>query len=162
VDKGAYTDRVGYTHPTPAIRPARHTKQQVRPPQKTKIVDNGAVTGRLGYAHRSSAVRLRPTPGGLHRPIVQGAPESLENQTVLAGDSLASIAQKLWGDSSLWYLLADANGLSFNQTLAAGQVLTIPDKVTNFHESSSTAEVYDPSKAGSSTDCLNRRLPLCS
>jgi len=30
----------------------------------------------------------------------------------MAGDTLQSIAQMLWGDSSLWYVLADANGLS--------------------------------------------------
>jgi len=31
--------------------------------------------------------------------------------TVSAGDTLQSIAETLWGDSSLWYLLAEANGL---------------------------------------------------
>jgi nucleoid-associated protein YgaU len=30
--------------------------------------------------------------------------------TVQAGDTLQSIAQAVWGDSSLWYLIADANG----------------------------------------------------
>lgn len=82
---------------------------------------------------------------------------TISTYTVLAGDTLQSIAQKLWGDSSLWYLLANANGLSFNTTLQAGQVLQIPDKVTNFHLSSSTAEVYDPSKAVG--DVMPTQLP---
>jgi len=38
---------------------------------------------------------------------------------VRSGDTLQGIAQQLWGDASLWYKLAQANGLSAGATLAA-------------------------------------------
>ncbi|MFT3736037.1 MAG: hypothetical protein QM776_13595 [Rhodocyclaceae bacterium] len=60
---------------------------------------------------------------------------------VNAGDSWKSIAQNLFGDSRMWYLLADANG----GTLQAGRSLTIPNRVTNIHN---TSDTYKPYKAG--------------
>jgi YD repeat-containing protein len=70
------------------------------------------------------------------------------NYTVQGGDTLQSIAQELWGDSSFWYLIADANGLSDpNATLTAGVDLSIPNKVTNDHNNTSTYSVYNPNKA---------------
>ena len=50
-----------------------------------------------------------------------------------AGDTLQSIAYQIWGDASFWYMIADANGLMGDETLSAGQVLTIPNKVHNSH-----------------------------
>jgi len=67
--------------------------------------------------------------------------------TVQAGDTLASIAQAVWGDGSLWYMLADVNGLDGSETLAAGRTLIIPNKVANFHNNASTWRVYDPNQA---------------
>jgi hypothetical protein len=45
--------------------------------------------------------------------------------TVREGDTLQSIAQAVWGDAAMWYLLADANGLDGSEALAAGMTLTI-------------------------------------
>jgi hypothetical protein len=76
VDKGAYTDRVGYTHPTPALR-LRPTPDRLptwRGPRrpKTNFVDKGAVTPRLGCAPPTTAPGPRPDPsqgrGGLSDP----------------------------------------------------------------------------------------------
>ena len=64
--------------------------------------------------------------------------------TVQAGDTLQSIAQSVWGDANFWYLIANANGLDSTSTLTAGQVLAIPNKVANAHNSSTTYDVYDP------------------
>ncbi|MDF0607197.1 hypothetical protein HZU77_016395 [Neisseriaceae bacterium TC5R-5] len=47
----------------------------------------------------------------------------------------------------MWYLLADANGLSGSETLVAGQVLKVPNKVTNIHNNSSTYRPYNPGQA---------------
>ncbi|MEN2428929.1 LysM peptidoglycan-binding domain-containing protein, partial [Chromobacterium vaccinii] len=58
--------------------------------------------------------------------------------TARDGDTLQVIAANLWGDKSLWYLLADANGLTGAETLKAGQVLRVPNKVTNLHNNSGT------------------------
>jgi len=60
------------------------------------------------------------------------------------GDTLQSIAEVAWGDASLWYLIADANGLSGAETLRAGQTLSIPNKVTNVHNNATTFRPYDP------------------
>ncbi|NHR08791.1 LysM peptidoglycan-binding domain-containing protein [Chromobacterium haemolyticum] len=67
--------------------------------------------------------------------------------TVKAGDTLQSLAASLWGDQAMWYLLADANSLSGSEPLAAGQVLTVPNKVTNVHNNSGTYRVYSPGEA---------------
>src|SRR5262249_12914937 len=40
--------------------------------------------------------------------------------TAQAGDTLQSVAQALWGDARLWYLIASANGYTSNMPLAAG------------------------------------------
>ena len=53
-----------------------------------------------------------------------------------AGDNLQSVALAMWGDSSLWYLLADANGLRGTEQIPAGTRLTVPNVVTNVHNSS--------------------------
>lgn len=61
-----------------------------------------------------------------------------------AGDTLQSIAQAVWGDSALWYRLAQANALYGEAGLAAGQVLTIPPGVQRSTLSASTLRPYDP------------------
>ncbi|HEY0303062.1 MAG TPA: LysM domain-containing protein, partial [Rhizomicrobium sp.] len=48
--------------------------------------------------------------------------------TVGDGDTLQSIAAAMWGDAALWYLIADANGLTASSELAAGQTIAIPNK----------------------------------
>lgn len=72
--------------------------------------------------------------------------------TVREGDNLQLIAQNLWGDRSLWFLIADANGLSGTETLQAGRVLTIPNQVTNIHNNATTFRPYDAGEAMGSID----------
>jgi trimeric autotransporter adhesin len=51
-------------------------------------------------------------------PITSYAQGSLGGTyAVLAGETLSSIAARLWGDSSLWYKLAEANGLAGDAAL---------------------------------------------
>jgi YD repeat-containing protein len=71
--------------------------------------------------------------------------------SVMAGDTLQSIAQNVWGDSSLWYVLAQANGLSAGANLVAGQSLIIPDGVTNLHNATGISKPYNASDALSNT-----------
>ncbi len=80
-------------------------------------------------------------------PTSQGMEGTDSRYQVREGDTLQGIAQQLFGDSSLWYMLAEANGLSGAQSLAAGTSLIVPDKVTNIHNSARTFEVYDPNRA---------------
>lgn len=60
--------------------------------------------------------------------------------TVATGDTLATIAKNVYGDSALWYLIADANGLSGNSDLRVGQALSIPSRVG----SGSNANTFTP------------------
>lgn len=67
--------------------------------------------------------------------------------TVRTGDSLSSIAAQLWGDASLWYKLAEANGLNAGSALIEGQTLNVPGGVIRSSNSASTFKPYDPSDA---------------
>ena len=72
-----------------------------------------------------------------------------------AAGSLQTIAQAAYGDSQLWYLIADANGLSGNSDLRVGQTVSIPTKVGSIHNTSGTYKPYDPSEiTGSTTPTL--------
>lgn len=89
--------------------------------------------------------------------------------TTRAGDTLVSIARSLWGDSSLWYLLADANALvGINPNAAAGSVggfaigqsLTIPNKITNLQNNSSTLKPYSPASIiGDTSPTVDTPMP---
>jgi hypothetical protein len=66
--------------------------------------------------------------------------------TVRQGDTLETIAAQLWGDSSLWYKLAQANGMSASNGLSEGQRLAIPAGVIRNHHNASTFKPFDPSE----------------
>ena len=57
------------------------------------------------------------------------------------GDTLQTIAHSAYGDSSLWYRIADANGLSGNADLRVGQTLSIPNRVGTVHNYGAHARV---------------------
>ncbi|MGQ1620992.1 LysM peptidoglycan-binding domain-containing protein [Acinetobacter baumannii] len=81
-------------------------------------------------------------------PINAQYPSSASTSYVVNnGDTLQSIALSVWGDASMWYMLADVNGLSATDKLTAGQVLTVPNKVTNIHNNSETFRPYNPGEA---------------
>ncbi|HEY0165394.1 MAG TPA: LysM domain-containing protein, partial [Sphingomicrobium sp.] len=63
-----------------------------------------------------------------------------------AGETLSSIAAQLWGDSNLWYKLAEANGLSSASALVEGQRLTVPAGVLRSAHNASTLTPYDPAE----------------
>jgi LysM repeat protein len=67
--------------------------------------------------------------------------------TAQQGETLQSLAQRVYGNSSLWYVLADANGLSDPDAgLIAGTQLNTP-KVTVSNNDANTFRPYDPSEA---------------
>ena len=70
--------------------------------------------------------------------------------TLQAGDTLGQVALQVYGDSSLWYILADANGISDKNTAAGnggqlhiGQRLTIPPVATGQHQTNGTHKVLN-------------------
>lgn len=80
-----------------------------------------------------------------YEPINSRYPSaSATTYTVREGDSLQAIARAIWGDSAMWYLIAEANGLSDDGGLIAGQLLLIPNKVTNIHNNANTFRPYNP------------------
>ncbi len=80
--------------------------------------------------------------------------------TVGNGDTLQSIALAVYGDSKLWYLIADANGISSNSGLTPGKVLTVPNKISNLHNDYSTYKPYNPGQIiGDTTPTLPNPPP---
>lgn len=100
------------------------------------------------YANGNPIGRAGPLSGNNfdqnYQPVSQAYPASDAGQYVVESstDTLQSIALSQYGDSSLWYVIADANGLSSSQSLSPGQVLTIPSVVTNLHNNAGTFKPY--------------------
>ncbi len=125
-----------------------------------QLVVNGEVMGRYGDAVDEARPRDNEgsdTGAQLFRPLadfnfgyqpINGnyPTASAGTYTIRTGDTLQSIAQGAYGDSRLWYRIADANGLASNGDLRVGQTLTIPNSVGTVHNSADTAKPYDPSK----------------
>lgn len=88
--------------------------------------------------------------GGLqnetNNEILANTPQdNMGTYTVQTGDSLDSIALQIYGDSSLWYLIADANGFSDRQSsqLHNGQRITIPPVATRQHFNDGTRRIIN-------------------
>ncbi len=67
--------------------------------------------------------------------------------TVREGDTLQGIAAQLWGDASLWYKIAEANGMTAAAGLVQGQSLTIPVNLLKSGHNAGTFQPYDASQA---------------
>jgi YD repeat-containing protein len=94
----------------------------------------GAETGTSGY-DPINAITAGAGKNGRSAYVVQ------------SGDTLAGIAQQVWGDASLWYLIADANGLSADSMLTAGQALSLPLKGPSNSSNASMFRPYDSAGA---------------
>jgi len=88
-----------------------------------------------------------------------GAGGGAGSYTARAGETLASIAAQLWGDASLWYKLAEANGLSGASGLSDGQTLTIPAGVIKNTHNAGTFKPYDPLEALGDTSPTSPAIP---
>ncbi|WP_244298185.1 LysM peptidoglycan-binding domain-containing protein [Xanthomonas prunicola] len=74
--------------------------------------------------------------------------------TVQAGDTLRGLAQRLYGNSNLWYVLAEANAIDDDSGLVAGATLNVPDVKANTNDAS-TFKPFNASEAiGSTTPSL--------
>jgi LysM repeat protein len=72
------------------------------------------------------------------------------NVTVMAGDTLRSIAQRVYGNDSLWYVLASANALTGGETLTAGTTLKVPEVQVSKNDAT-TFKPYNPAEVIGST-----------
>ncbi|MDQ0072702.1 YD repeat-containing protein [Variovorax boronicumulans] len=134
--------------------------------EQRQLVVNGEVLGQYGQLRDTNNPSM---PNGAplfqtraefnfgYQPIDGNYPSaSPGTYAVSVGDTLQSIARGAYGDEGLWYLIADANGLSSNADLKSGQVLTIPTKVGAANNANSF-KPYDPSKAVGDT---NPHMPM--
>jgi len=80
--------------------------------------------------------------------------------SVQAGDTLERIASLVFGDASLWYLIADANGLSGTEALPQGLTLKIPNAVFNVHNNNQTFKPYNPGDIIGDTTPTLEYVPL--
>jgi hypothetical protein len=65
-----------------------------------------------------------------------------------SGDTLRTIAGRVFGDSTLWYLIAQENGLTDpDAAIAAGTELNIPNQVVSLHNNAQTFKPFDASQA---------------
>ncbi len=74
--------------------------------------------------------------------------------TLQAGDTLRGLAQRLYGNSNLWYVLAEANAIDDDSGLVAGATLNVPDVKANTNDAT-TFKPFNASEAiGSTTPSL--------
>ncbi|WP_397405155.1 LysM peptidoglycan-binding domain-containing protein [Phenylobacterium sp.] len=107
-----------------------------------KVGEIGANTGQFNY-NMTRAASTGDFDHG-YDPITRASEAPAGGAfLVRTGDTLRSIASTLWGDESLWYLLAEANGLSDTSYLPPGMSLAVPNKVVNARHKSTTFEPYD-------------------
>ena len=64
------------------------------------------------------------------------------DHVVQAGETLQSIAAQVYGNPSLWFVIADANGLSGSETLREGMHLKIPNTVQIGRITDETHTIY--------------------
>lgn len=107
----------------------------------------GGFVGQKKHKTRTTGEFLYNTEQTNTDGTLPNAPQdNLGAYTIKAGDTLESIAFQLYGDSSLWYLLADANGITDRSAhagekgsqLHVGQRLNLPQAANNQHHTSRT------------------------
>nr|WP_274517543.1 glycohydrolase toxin TNT-related protein [Pseudomonas sp. GM48] len=101
---------------------------------------NGNVLASIG---NNSTPEIFDTIASISPDEVARTPSSY---VIVDGDTLQSIAQKTWGDSSMWYLIADANGLSSDDSLVRGTSLVIPNVTGSNANNADTFKAYDQSE----------------
>src|SRR4029077_2466225 len=84
-----------------------------------------------------------------YTPVSSNYPASTPSQvSAQQGDTLRSIAARVFGDASLWYVIAEANGLTDpDAALEAGQPIDIPNKVLSLSNDAQSFKPYDASLA---------------
>jgi trimeric autotransporter adhesin len=95
---------------------------------------------RHGATYGASHTDFALTPEGINSYAQGSAAGSYTVQRT--GDTLSGIAQALWGDESLWFKLAQANGLAADTTLVEGQRLTVPAGVIRSAHNANTLRPY--------------------
>lgn len=108
-----------------------------------QLIVSGDVMGR--YGEQASGADITDFNFG-YQPINGSYPVATPGVYIVSpSDTLQSIARSAYGDSSLWYRIAEANGLSSDRDLKVGQTITIPNRVAALSNNAKTFKPYDPS-----------------
>jgi YD repeat-containing protein len=78
--------------------------------------------------------------------------------TVGTADTLQRLASGYYGDASLWYLIADANGLTGSEELVVGTQLEIP-ATAGVHNTDATFQPYKPGEIIGDTTAQLKYVP---
>lgn len=117
-----------------------------------QLIVNGEVLARYGDELVAKINSTTFTPTSVAEFQFGAAPLNVrqsnldaQRYTVSGGETLRSIARSFYGDDKLWYLIAQANGLSGSTQLSTGQTLSIP-KLAASSNAADSFKPYDPSK----------------
>ncbi|WMT01169.1 hypothetical protein RDV84_14305 [Lysobacter yananisis] len=118
-----------------------------------QFVQDGAVKPNYLYAYAGGQQMAQITEGsrivslnGVGMYQAGGA-----KVVALAGETLRTLAQRIYGNDLLWYVLAEANGLGEpDQEIGGGRELTAP-RVDVSRNDANTFKPYDPGEAIGST-----------
>lgn len=80
-----------------------------------------------GYRYLSTATVPEDATEATATRAVETQPEHPTTYTVVKGDTLGAIARKYYGDTSMAYKLATANGIKNPNLIRVGQVINLPD-----------------------------------
>ena len=96
-----------------------------------------------------------------YTPVSSSYPASTPaNIVVQSGDTLRTIAARIFGDANLWYLIAQANGLTDpNSAPPAGTTLIVPNQVVSLSNTSSSFKPFDLSQAIGDTTPYQQPAP---
>lgn len=134
---------------------------------RRQLIVNGEVMGAYGVGLHE----LAPWDGGgnpnyvnladfnfSYSKVTGGYPAPSPGAYVVRpGDTLQSVAQGAYGDASLWYVIAQANGLDSPDAMRVGQTLNIPNRVGTTGNSEHVFKPYDPSRI---TGDLTPNMPM--
>jgi phage tail protein X len=105
---------------------------------KRAVYVNGQMIGQVDQAGGKLDVISRLT-------AYSNSDTGSKDEVVQQGDTLQSIAQRVYGNSTLWYVIATANALDASSTLVAGTRVKVPEVQTTKNDAS-TFKPYDPSQ----------------
>jgi YD repeat-containing protein len=115
---------------------------------------NGNPVGQKGNTEESGTVTTVLDEEGynLVQPIGEDSPDlSVIQYRVLRGDNLQAIADRLYGNPSLWFVIAEANGLNGMESLKEGALLQIPNTLQTGRITDETHVVYDQNEITGTT-----------
>lgn len=145
----------GYYHYNPDFNPSLfrglfELSSEIASPGQLNRYWNNQQLGTLGTLQQERGAFLANFDVN-YTPISDHYPTPTPSEvTVQVGDTLRAIAQRLFGDGSLWYILADANGLQMGPDDElidqVGWPLRVPNEVVSMSNSDSSFKPFDISE----------------